>query len=86
MATLVDIVICLVVATLVYNNQKLFFHSGGPVVIEETNVFGEFPRFMLLGTIHGSFSACSNSFPGIFVETDDISVLEFLHKQAYGSG
>ena len=56
------------------------------VVVEEINAFGESPRFLLLGTIHGSFTACSNSFPGIFVETDDVTVLEFLYKEVYGSG
>ena len=65
---------------------KIFCFPGGPVVVEESNAFGESPRFMLLGTIHGSFTACSNSFPGIFVETDDVTVLEFLYKEVYGSG
>ena len=60
--------------------------SGGPVVVEESHAFGNFPRFVLLGTVHGAFSDCANDIPGIFVETDDITVLEFLYKEAYGSG
>ncbi len=43
-------------------------------------------RFMLMGTVHGAFSDCSNDIPGIFVEADDLTVLEFLHKEVLGSG
>ena len=43
-------------------------------------------RFVLMGTIHGAFSDCSNDIPGIYVEVDDSSVLDFLHKEVYGSG
>ena len=67
------------------NNQN-FIISGGPVIVEESHAFGNFPRFVLLGTVHGAFHDCSNDLPGIFVETDDLSVLEFLYKEAYGSG
>ena len=40
---------------------------------------------MLIGTVHGAFADCSNDLPGIFVESDDVSVLEFLHQEVYGS-
>ena len=56
------------------------------MIVEESHAFGGFPRFVLLGTVHGAFHDCSNDLPGIFVETDDLSVLEFLYKEAYGSG
>ena len=63
-----------------------FFHPGGPVVVEETNALGELPRFLLLGVVHGSFLKCTHNFPGMFIETDHVSVLEFLHREVYGSG
>ena len=71
---------------MISNFYSLFDYTGGPVVVEETNAFGEFPRFLLLGVIHGSFLKCSNNFPGMFVETDHLTVLEFLHREVYGSG
>ena len=36
--------------------------------------------------MHGAFSDCANDIPGIFIETDDITILEFLYLEAYGSG
>ena len=60
--------------------------SGGPVVVEESHAFEDFPRFVLLGTVHGSFDECSNDLAGIFVATDELSTLQFLYKEAYGSG
>ena len=52
----------------------------------EDNAFeNKFGRFILIGTIHGAFTDCSNDLPGIYIEVDDLSVLEFLHKEAYGS-
>ena len=56
------------------------------MIVEESHAFEGLSRFVLLGTVHGAFHACSNDLPGIFVETDDLSVLEFLYKEAYGSG
>ena len=52
----------------------------------EDNAFeNKFGRFILIGTIHGAFTDCSNDLPGIYVEVGDLSVLGFLHKEAYGS-
>ena len=52
----------------------------------EDNAFeNKFGRFILIGTIHGAFTDCSNDLPGIYVQVDDLSVLGFLHKEAYGS-
>ena len=73
-------------------NLKLYMFSqilsilGGPVIVEEDSAFGGSVRFVLLGTVHGAFSDCSNDIPGIFVESDDLTVLEFLYKEAFGSG
>ena len=49
-------------------------------------VDSEEPRHVLIGTIHGAFSNCKKYLPGIFVEVDDYSVLEFLHAEIFGSG
>ena len=38
----------------------------------------------LMGTIHGAFGKCDNKLPGIYV--DDFSILQFLYKEAFGSG
>ena len=43
-------------------------------------------RHVLIGTIHGAFSNCKKYLPGIFVETDDYSVLKFLQAEVFGSG
>ena len=56
------------------------------MILEESNAFGHLPRFVLIGTVHGSFSDCSNDIPGIFVKTDHLSILEFLQREAYGRG
>ena len=56
------------------------------MIVEENDAFHGSVRFVLMGTVHGAFSDCGNDIPGIFVETDDITVLEFLYKEAYGSG
>ena len=55
--------------------------TGGPVVAFDTEALGV-GRFILIGTVHGAFEECSNDIPGIFVETDDLTVLEFLQKEA----
>ena len=75
----------LLIEDLLYIN--LFF-IGGPVVIEEDSAFNGLVRFVLIGTVHGAFSGseCSSDLPGIFVETDNLSVLKFLYKEAYGKG
>ena len=66
---------------------KYYLISGGPVVAYEDNAFEDkFGRFVLMGTIHGAFFECSNDLPGIYVEVDDSSILEFLYKEAYSSG
>ena len=67
-------------------DQSNFNILGGPVIAEETDAFEGSVRFVLMGTVHGAFADCSNGIPGIFVETDDVSVLNFLYKEAYGSG
>ena len=60
--------------------------TGGPVIVTDNDGYEGSVRFLLMGTVHGAFSDCSNDIPGIFVETDDLSVLEFLYREAYGSG
>ena len=55
---------------------------GGPVVA----YIAEAERYVLVGTVHGAFSECSNELPGLYVEADDASVLEFLQKETFGSG
>ena len=63
------------------------FHLGGPVIAYEDKAFdNKFGRFILIGTVHGAFSDCSNDLPGIFVQTDHLSVLNFLYKETFGSG
>ena len=48
-------------------------------------VDSEQERHVLIGTIHGAFSNCKKYLPGIFVEVDDYSVLEFLQAKVFGS-
>ena len=55
---------------------------GGPVIAVDS----EEERHVLIGTIHGAFSNCKKYLPGIFVEVDDYSVLEFLELEVFGSG
>ena len=55
--------------------------SGGPVIAVDS----EQERHVLIGTIHGAFSNCKKYLPGIFVEVDDYSVLEFLQAKVFGS-
>ena len=43
-------------------------------------------RFVLIGTIHGAFGKCDNKLPGIYVMVDKFSILQFLYKEAFGSG
>ena len=69
------------------NSSNTSLLSGGPVVVYEDNVVdNKFGRFILVGTVHGAFTDCGNEIPGIFVEVDDMSVLEFLYKETFGSG
>ena len=67
---------------------RVIIFAGGPVVVEEDSAFNGYVRFLLIGTVHGAFSGieCSSDLPGIFVETDSLSVLKFLYQNAYGSG
>ena len=52
----------------------------------EDNAFeNKFGRFILIGTIHGAFTDCSNDIPGIYVQVDDLSVLGFIQKEVFGS-
>ena len=60
----------------------LIFVLGGPLVAYNDKA----NRFVLMGSVHGAFSDCRNDFPGIYVEADDITVLEFLVKESYGTG
>ena len=39
----------------------------------------------MTGVIHGALLDCTNIIPGIFVETDEYSNLNFLKKEALGS-
>ena len=39
-----------------------------------------------MGIVHGAFSECSNELPGLYVEADDTSILEFLQRETFGSG
>ena len=67
--------------------KLVFLFSGGPVIAFERDAIGRgVGRFLLVGTVHGAFEDCSNEHPGIFVESDDLSVLEFLQKEAFGRG
>ena len=43
-------------------------------------------KYVLVGTVHGAFADCEHYLPGMFVETDDFNVLEFLQKEVHGSG
>lgn len=61
-------------------SQSLFV--GGPAVIIDS----EEKKYVLVGTVHGAFADCEHYLPGMFVETDDFNVLEFLQKEVYGSG
>ena len=38
----------------------------------------------MIGTVSGGFFDCSNILPGIFVQVDEISVLNFLRKEIFG--
>ena len=62
--------------------QIYFFSSskGGPLV----NWIPTKDRFYLIGIVSGSFFDCSNILPGIFVQVDEISVLNFLRKEIFG--
>ena len=55
--------------------------SGGPLLTFNENQ----RRFILTGVIHGALLDCTNIIPGIFVETDEYSNLNFLKKEALGS-
>ena len=62
--------------------QMYIFSSfkGGPLV----NWIPTKDRFYLIGIVSGSFFDCSNKLPGIFVQVDEISVLNFLRKEIFG--
>ena len=61
--------------------------SGGPVIAFEPDALGDGQgRSVLIGTVHGAFQDCSNDIPGIFVQTDDLTILEFLQKEVYNKG
>ena len=55
--------------------------SGGPVI----TWFPDKQRFFLIGIIHGAFLDCTSALPGIFVQTDEPSVLDFLLNEVFGS-
>ena len=74
-------------ASVILFNQILvisvvFKISGGPLVayLEEER------RSVLVGSVHGAFEDCSNDLPGLYVETDDLSILEFIQKEVFGQG
>ena len=56
------------------------FFKGGPLV----TWIPKKDRFYLIGTVSGGFFECSNILPGIFVQVDEISVLNFLRKEIFG--
>ena len=65
------------------HSQLIFFHAlGGPVIA----YIDEYKRSVLIGTVHGAFEDCSNDLPGLFVEVDDVSTLEFLQREVFGLG
>ena len=37
-------------------------------------------RYVLVGTLHGSYVDCSNQWPTLYTRIDDFSVLQFLRK------
>ena len=43
-------------------------------------------RSVLIGSVHGAFEACSNDLPGLYVEADDLSTLEFIQREVFGLG
>ena len=64
---------------------NVFIFLGGPLIIlNKDELNGE--RFVLLGTIHGAFTECTTDLPSIFVEVDDLKILDFLYKKVFGSG
>ena len=56
------------------------FIQGGPLV----NWIPKKSRFFLIGTVSGGFFDCSNILPGIFVQVDEVTVLNFLRKEIFG--
>ena len=46
--------------------------SGGPFVVNDND------RFILVGILHGAFTACSGKYPTIFTRIDDASILPFI--------
>ena len=56
------------------------FFKGGPLV----TWIPKKDRFYLIGIVSGGFFECSNILPGIFVQVDEISVLNFLRKEIFG--
>ena len=62
---------------LFYGVIKNFLHfvTGGPFVMKESQ-----DRYVLVGTLHGSYVDCSNQWPTIYTRIDDFSVLQFLRK------
>ena len=53
----------------------MHFVIGGPFVIKESE-----DRYVLVGTLHGSYVDCSNLWPTIYSRIDDYSILQFLRK------
>ena len=47
---------------------------------------GKDGKFMLIGTSQGSFADCTANNQNLFVEVDDLSILEFLRREGYGKG
>ena len=55
--------------------NSLRFILGGPFVIKESQ-----DRYVLVGTLHGSYVDCSNQWPTLYTRIDDYSILQFLRK------
>ena len=51
------------------------FVIGGPFVMKEAQ-----DRYVLVGTLHGSYVDCSNNWPTIFTRIDEVSILQFIRK------
>ena len=60
--------------TVVYLSKNSLF-PGGPFVMKEGQ-----DRYILVGTLHGSFVDCSNSWPAIYTRIDEFSILQFIRK------
>ena len=52
--------------------------TGGPFVMKEAQ-----DRYILVGTLHGSFQDCTNDWPTIYTRIDEFSILQFIRKVVF---